>query len=126
MARRNARGRGELLIADRANVLDLPQLRVFDLRERVDLFDRRATVDKRLPAVLRLQVDVEIRVQAHHARADFTSRLEHHRIRAVSEHDHAEDELDDVASGAHVVDVVVQLLPEHIVESVDHKKRVDG
>lgn len=107
VARRDASRAHELLVADGAHVLDVPQLITAQLRQRVDLLDGGAAVDEGLPAVLGLQVDVEVGVQAHHAGADLAARLEHHGVGAVPEHDDAEQELNDVASGAHIIDVVV-------------------
>lgn len=113
--------RVHLLVADRAHVVQITELSVRGLFERVDLVDRGATLHKHGPAGSRFAPYVEVRVYAHHDGADRPARFEQQDPGPVEEQENAETEFDCVTESAYVIHVVVQLLPERTPVGVDQE-----
>lgn len=118
--------RAHLLVADGADVVVRGQLLVSGVRQAVYLVDGRPSFHEDRPAGFGVAPNIEVGVDAHHDRPDGTSALEQQDPGPVEEEEDPEAELDGVAEGPDVVDVVVQLLPEGLPSSVQEKQGVDG
>lgn len=86
-------GAGHLLVADGADVVKALEFLPGRLRQRVDLFDSRASLNKNAPAGSRLAPNVEICVDAHHDGSYGAARLKHQDPSAVEEEEYAKAEL---------------------------------
>lgn len=84
----------QLLVADRANIVQFTQLLRRCVFQQVQLGDRLPTLAEHLPALFRLRPDVEVRVNGDHHRANRSAALVNQYPCAIAEDEDRENELD--------------------------------
>lgn len=116
---------GQLLIADRTNVVQFAQLLWRRVVQQVELGDRLPALAEHLPALFRLLEDVEVGVYGDHHRAYRSAALVDQYPGAIAEDEDRENELDRTLRRFNGEHIVVQRLPERRSVCIDHVECID-
>lgn len=114
-----------LLVTNRTHIVQSLQLFLLRLRQALDFIDGSPPLHENHPAGPGLAPDVEVGVDAHHDGSDGTAALENQDPHAVEEQEDAEAELDGVAEGSDVINVIVELLPKGLLACVEQEEGID-
>ena len=116
----------EVLVANGAYVAVSLQLLLGGFIQGSDARDGSSAVNEHPPAIFGLAPDVEVCMDAHHQGPDGTPRLKEHDPGPIAKQKDAKQELNGVAQGLDIVDIIVQLFPEVLLVSVHHEEGVDS